>query len=227
MDEPGVIYFSEQIPVFPLPNLVLFPHAVLPLHIFEPRYREMTHDALDGQRVIAMSLLRDGWETDYYGNPPIYPMVCVGRIEAHRLLDDGRFYLILIGVCRATICSEDVSGAYRTAALEPVSSDDDDGDGLAGAAREELRTILDGPPFTQLEGIAQLRKLIEDGADSGIVADLLAFSLLREPNLKQQLLEELDAVTRLDRTIDELRLLERIMQASKAPPGPPSGPLLN
>ena len=68
------------IPLFPLPNVVLFPSVFLPLHIFEPRYREMVGDALTGDRIIGMVLLRPGWEADYEGRPPIYPVGCAGLI---------------------------------------------------------------------------------------------------------------------------------------------------
>ena len=59
--------FSGTIPIFPLPNVVLFPNMLLPLHIFEPRYREMVEDALNGEGLIGMALLKEGWQNDYYG----------------------------------------------------------------------------------------------------------------------------------------------------------------
>src|SRR5687768_2370471 len=68
------------VPLFPLPNVVLFPRAVLPLHIFEERYKTMAADALAGDRLVAMALLRPGWEKSYYGRPAIEPVVCVGTI---------------------------------------------------------------------------------------------------------------------------------------------------
>src|SRR5688572_33039349 len=71
---------SLVVPLFPLPNVVLFPKAVLPLHIFEERYKAMTADALSGHRRIAMALLQRGWERDYYSRPMVEPIVCVGQI---------------------------------------------------------------------------------------------------------------------------------------------------
>ena len=77
---------TASIPVFPLPNVVLFPNVFLPLHIFEPRYRQMVDDALTGDRIIGMVLLRPGWEADYEGRPPVYPIGCAGVItHAERL----------------------------------------------------------------------------------------------------------------------------------------------
>ena len=77
------------IPLFPLPNVVLFPGVFLPLHIFEERYRALTRDALAGDRIIGMALLRPGFEGDYAGRPPIYPVGCAGVISHSDRLPDG------------------------------------------------------------------------------------------------------------------------------------------
>src|SRR5882762_2823487 len=77
------------VPLFPLPNVVLFPRAVLPLHIFEERYKKMTADALRGDKRVAMALLRPGWEKDYYSRPAIEAVVCVGQILSWEKLGDG------------------------------------------------------------------------------------------------------------------------------------------
>ena len=79
------------IPVFPLPNVVLFPNVFLPLHIFESRYRKMVDEALGGDRIIGMVLLRPGWEQDYEGRPSVYPIGCAGVITHAERLADGRF----------------------------------------------------------------------------------------------------------------------------------------
>src|SRR5437763_5081870 len=86
--------------LFPLPNLVLFPHVVQPLHVFEPRYRQMTADALAGDRLIALALLKSGWEDDYDAQPPIHGVGCLGRVAAEQLLPDGRYNLLLRGLSR-------------------------------------------------------------------------------------------------------------------------------
>ena len=79
----------DRIPIFPLPNVVLFPHVFLPLHIFEPRYREMVADAIDGDRLIGMVLLRDGWRRYAGPNPPVFRVGCAGRITHVASLPDG------------------------------------------------------------------------------------------------------------------------------------------
>src|SRR5204862_2647939 len=86
---------KSTVPLFPLPNVVLFPRAVLPWHIFEERYLAMTADALRGDRLIAMALLKTGWERDYYSTPAIEPVVCVGHILTHEQLADGKYNLLL------------------------------------------------------------------------------------------------------------------------------------
>ena len=95
--------FSGRARLFPLPNLVLFPSVVQPLHIFEPRYRQLMEDALKDDRLIAMALLQPGWEDDYYKNPPIYPVVCLGRVHKEERLPDGRWNLLLHGLARARV----------------------------------------------------------------------------------------------------------------------------
>lgn len=86
------------VPVFPLPNVVFFPKMQLPLHIFEQRYRQMVRDALGKERLIGMALLRGDWEKDYYENPNIYPVGCLGSIAGVTPLPDGRFNILLHGV---------------------------------------------------------------------------------------------------------------------------------
>ena len=103
------------LPLFPLPNVVLFPNVFLPLHIFEPRYRDMVADALDGDRMIGMVLLRPGWEGAYEGRPPVYPVGCAGLITHSERLSDGRYNIVLRGLEKFRIAGEDDSRAYRQA----------------------------------------------------------------------------------------------------------------
>jgi uncharacterized protein len=111
---------SELLPIFPLPNVVLFPNVFLPLHIFEPRYREMVADALSSDRMIGMVLLKPGWEHEYEGQPPVYPIGCNGVITHVERLDDGRYNIVLRGVERFRILEENHERPYRRASIEPV-----------------------------------------------------------------------------------------------------------
>jgi len=111
---------SELLPLFPLPNVVLFPNVFLPLHIFEPRYREMVADALASDRMIGMVLLRPGWDRDYEGRPPIYPVGCSGVLTHNERLADGRYNIVLRGMERFRIVEEDHALSYRRAVVEPL-----------------------------------------------------------------------------------------------------------
>src|SRR4051812_7305444 len=112
-DSPQAMQIPDVLPLFALPNLVVFPFAVVPLHIFEDRYRQMTVDVLQTHRHIAMALLKPGWEKDYHGRLAIEPVVCVGSILSHEKLSDGRYNFLLQGKVRARIVSEVGEKLYR------------------------------------------------------------------------------------------------------------------
>ena len=129
MPEFVQVNFGRPMPLFPLPDTVLLPHAVLPLHIFEPRYRQMVEDVLDASGQIAMATFNDkDWKSHYHGTPPLRPAVCVGQIVQHEAMDDGRHNILLHGVCRARITrwsSPTMSGRIRLAKLAPLETVDE------------------------------------------------------------------------------------------------------
>ena len=117
------------VPVFPLPNLVVFPHAVVPLHIFELRYRTMVRDALSGERVIGMGLLKPGWERDYHGSPEFYPLGCLAHFEEVEWLPNDCYSLVVRGLARVMFGRVVREYPYRSARVEmlpqePCSEDD-------------------------------------------------------------------------------------------------------
>ncbi len=115
--------FSGHVPLFPLPGTVLLPGALLPLHIFEPRYRAMVQDAVQGERLIAMALLGPGYEADYEGAPAIEEHVCIGRIVLEEALPDGRWNILLVGLRRARVVDEDRSRPYRLARVDVLDDE--------------------------------------------------------------------------------------------------------
>jgi uncharacterized protein len=123
------------IPIFPLPNAVLFPNVFMPLHIFEARYRTMVSDALAGDRIIGMVLLRAGFEAAYDGQPPIYPVGCAGVITHSEPLPDGRFNIVLKGMEKFRVTAEDRSKSYRLATIESLP------ERVADAERVELHRL--------------------------------------------------------------------------------------
>src|SRR5580765_1551354 len=101
------VNFGKPMPIFPLNSVVLLPHGVLPLHVFEDRYRQMVGDALDGSGQIAMAVFEGAdWKQEYHCRPPVRPAVCVGQIIQHHKLPDGRYNIALQGICRARILQE-------------------------------------------------------------------------------------------------------------------------
>jgi uncharacterized protein len=106
------------IPLFPLPNFVLFPGLNVPLHIFEPRYREMLADVAQTHGIIGMMMLKGDWERDYYAYPDIYAIGCAGKIAALSTLPDGRFNLILQGVSEFRVVREIRQRSYRLAEVD-------------------------------------------------------------------------------------------------------------
>jgi Lon protease-like protein len=195
------------IPIFPLPNVVLFPNVFLPLHIFEPRYREMVDEALKGDRIIGMVLLRPGWQGHYEGRPPVYPIGCAGVITHAERLADGRFNIVLRGMEKFRVRGEEEGHAYRLAHVEPVPEPPAEGLREAmRAQRRRLETLLVPQPEGQ-----QDRTMPTSMPDEDLV-NALAQYLEFEPVEKQALLER-DGL--LDRCRSLIELLEMKVLVAK------------
>ena len=134
----------RTIPLFPLPDVVVFPGMKQSLFVFEPRYREMMAAALAGDRVIGMVLLKPGFEQDYEGRPPVFAIGGAGTIVDAEMAPDGTYTVELRGLTRFRILSEDQSRAYRVATVEPVPEPPLESQREAlGAQRPRLSTLLD------------------------------------------------------------------------------------
>jgi hypothetical protein len=177
---------SELLPLFPLPNVVLFPNVFQPLHIFEERYRDMVRDALDSDRLIGMVLLRQGWEREYEAAPPIYPIGCSGVITHADKLADGRYNIVLRGVERFRILDEDRSRSYRRARVEPMRERDLCRDDHAEIRRQRSKLEALLAPAVERAG-ADTR--IPAGMSDEDLINALAQYLDFEPVEKQALLE--------------------------------------
>jgi Lon protease-like protein/nitrite reductase/ring-hydroxylating ferredoxin subunit len=131
-----------ELPVFPLPQVVLFPRVVMPLHIFEPRYRKMLADALDGHRAIAMALIPDPNDLDEHGRPKIAPIAGVGMIIEQQELPDGRSNILLHGQARVRLEELPFVPPYRRAkgtVLHEIASPVDASSRRAARRRERVR----------------------------------------------------------------------------------------
>lgn len=197
--------FTGQAPIFPLPNVVLFPHVALPLHVFEPRYREMMADALEGDRWVAMALLKPGWEPTYEERPAIYDMVCLGKITSEERLSSGKFNVVLTGVHRAVVVEEpETDRPYRVGKLE-LYRDFYSIEPLFDRVQRQ-RELLSGfrRLFPHTRGDSLLAQVLEADLPLGVLCDLLAAVLRVEPQQKLALLEELDVDLRSDLLLDKI-----------------------
>jgi uncharacterized protein len=211
------------IPLFPLPNFVLFPGVRVPLHIFESRYREMVADVADSHGIIGMMLLKGPWERDYYGFPDVFAMGCAGHIEELVKLPDGRFNLILGGTGEFAIEQEIRERAFRQARVSwkpPLDTNSGLNDEKMGTLRELLVGFL-GEPANDV-----WRSLVEQRGLRGIeLINYICFHLDVSPIEKQTLLEALS--NRANTLIDVLtfKLEERKLGPSGGKSGGSSGPL--
>lgn len=197
-----------RVPLFPLPNVVLFPRAVQPLHVFEERYKAMTAHALDRDGRIAMALLRPGWEKSYYSQPAIEPVVCVGRIISYEKLPDGKFNFLLQGEGRARVERElpPYDQPYRVAQLKPLAEQPASEEVLA-EARARLRRLFQerGPGHGRAR--RQFRELLQGDISTPLIVDLLAFTYLDDIPLKQALLAEEDVLARVETAVAALEAI--------------------
>ena len=189
----------ERLPIFPLPDVVLFPHALLPLHIFEPRYRALARDVLAGDRTLSIVRLKPGFERDYEGRPPIFPIGCSGVMTHVERLGDGRFNIVLRGVARVRICEELRSGEpYRLVRGETLTPSLPLSPRVATLADGLKRLVLAlsaaqrGPEMQALVQIAARAK------DPGDLADVVASAILHAPRERQAVLEAVEIVARLE-----------------------------
>jgi Lon protease-like protein len=201
------------VPLFPLPNVVLFPRAVLPLHIFEDRYKTMTAHALAGNRTIAMALLRPGWEKDYHNRPAIEPVVCIGKILTSEKLADGKYNFLLQGRMRAQIIRELPSSPYRMAEVRAIPQTPVPEIDLLNHRQRLLEMFCSGPLAETHAGM-QIKQILASPLSTAEAADLIAFNLLDDIALKQRLLSEGDVVLRVTRLIGALQIVLPVLEAT-------------
>lgn len=179
----------ELEPLFPLPNVVLFPQTVLPLHVFEPRYRLMMEHVLQGGQTMVIALLKPGWEANYYGTPPVWEIGCLGRVVQHQRLPDGRFNLTLLGERKVTIDGAEQETPFRIARIRTLEEDRSWAES-AGAPGEVADALaLFSRLHAEESGAIDVARTL--GADMGphAILNTIAMNLNVEPLVKQKLLE--------------------------------------
>jgi uncharacterized protein len=199
-DHAPSFFVPNPLPVFPLPNVVFFPNTYLPLHVFEPRYREMIADAAAGGHCVGMALLKEGWEDNYYGNPPIFEVGCVGRLVSTQGLPDGRSNIVLEGLHRYEIREQFYTKSYRRArvVLKPHAAETS----LDPAVRADLIHVL-----TTFLGSRETGHVWAGFLDAGVKDDVLIHSLstyLEFTPLDKQLLLEADTLVQRARRLSDL-----------------------
>lgn len=197
--------FSGRVRLFPLPNLVLFPHVTQGLHIFEPRYRQLMADTIGEDMLMALVLLKDGWQNSYDGRPPIEQVACLGRVGPFEKLADGRYNLRLHALARIRIVRElKIEKPYRIADAEllpdivPERLDD-----VMELRLHLAEAVL--PRFPE-DGSAhqQLDELFHGDTPLGPLCDMLSYALPLPLDLKQRLLAECDVKVRAEVLADAL-----------------------
>jgi hypothetical protein len=203
-DKSAPFPIPSQIPVFALPNVVLFPKTYLPLHIFEPRYRQMVDDAVMGGQCIGIALLKEGWESEYYGNPPVFAMGCVGRLVSVQPLADGRSNILLQGLERFEITAEFHDKPYRRAAIALMSRGAEPS--LEPSVRQRLVTTLEEYLRSRQDAPTWQGWFREDVSDD-ILVNTLSSYLDCTPLEKQFLLEALNLHQQARRLSDLIQFL--------------------
>ena len=205
------------VPLFPLPTTVFYPNTSLPLHIFEPRYRNMVADVLEGRKKIGMVLLKPGWEKDYYGSPKIMTIGCVGQIERHSKLPEGKYNILLSGLHRFRILQEIEGKLYRQARvelLEEINNQDLTVDSLPikkqviDNMKQYLGNISDGEKVEQaldMENCVTLAQFV----------DRITYHFDLPTSKMQEFLEEQDVQKRVNILHSLIELNTQLIQISK------------
>jgi Lon protease-like protein len=236
------VNFGKPMPLFPLDAVTLLPQQLLPLHVFEDRYRQMVEHALDGSGQIAMAVFAgDEWKQTYHGRPPLRPAVCVGQIMQHEKLPDGRYNLLIQGVCRARIIQEaapEEGRLYRVALLEPVGldpstmivsqpgeeeSEEEETPDLGLPAppepeplvevRNRIRDLLAEGPLTQLVAAEPVLEFVRnEDVPTAPLLELVSFMLITDQGLRYKLLAEPSLQARAGLIVHELEHLSSLIK---------------
>jgi len=201
----------RDLPVFPLPQVVLFPRALLPLHIYEPRYRTMLKDALATHRAIAMAIIVDSQEKESHGNPKIATIAGGGVILEHQGLADGRSNILLHGVARIRLEELPFVPPYRRARGTILH------DAPAVIPASDRTALL--AEATAFAGEVHKREAsfsfrLPPSLEPGAIADLCAHHLVIDARARQKILEELDVVERVRLVTSELAVQHGALRSS-------------
>lgn len=223
--------FDGRVRLFPLPELVLFPHALQPLHIFEPRYCEMLEEALATDQLITLATLCPGWHEPVTGQPAISPHVCIGHIATHAPTDDDRHNILLVGLQRARIIEEigDTGRPFRSAHVELI---EDYYPATGTQLRHDLKKKLLDAFRSFIPDVADMQKnlhaLMASQMQLGTIVDIISFTLQLPTEAKLELLGEGNVDVRAKHLLQFLQLRaddqppKQAGNTSQGPQFPPS-----
>lgn len=208
----------RALPLFPLPGVVFLPSTLLPLHVFEPRYRKLVKDCLEGDNIFAVPLLREGWQRDYDGSPPIFEVAGAGRVVRSQTLPDGRYNLLVLGIARVRLHEELATDEPYRMARATVLDDE-----IPASVEDRFRVTVD-----QLRLVAgqimsahptlsgDLGRVLKGAEDGGQLVNMLGHLVLREAEERQQFMETEDPLSRADRVLEGLVGLLSLEQGIEA-----------
>jgi Lon protease-like protein len=202
----------ERLALFPLPKLVLFPGALLPLHIFEPRYRAMTADLLRDDLPLAVVMIVDGEPIDANGHPPIASVSGVGDIVRHERLADGRYNILVQGRARVALEELPFEPPYRRASATVLAS-------RGHATQADMAALFSSATrfISRLSKQSGTPLRLPASEDAGAVADACAHHLIVEPAERQRLLETLEVGERVRRCSELLAVQEALLAGGGRP----------
>lgn len=214
MSETVRVNFNLPVPLFPLPEAILLPQSVAPLHIFEPRYRQMVEHTLDGAGQIAMACFSgDDWKHGDEALPDLKPVTCLGQIVQHQRVSDG-YQIILHGICRAridTMIEPAGSTLYRSAHLKPLMDKGSDSIQLDNV-RAEFESLLCDTDLSQMQSVGMVLKCMESQQfDTPTLLEIIAAALVRDTDQRYAILAESSVTGRADIIRDELLRLEHLL----------------
>ena len=193
--------FSGTIPLFPLPNLVFFPNSLLPLHVFEPRYRQMVEDTIDSERIIGMVLLKPGWEKSYYDKPAIFSVGCMGRIVSIEVEKDGRSNIVLYGLKRIKIDEIFHDAPYR---LARVNLMEDIHETNEEAHQKRIFELISRWNSILGKEYKSHRIVVDFNLSLGTLTDSITPQVVSNVFRMQEFLEEARVVKRADMILEQL-----------------------
>lgn len=193
--------FSGQARVFPLPNLVMFPHVMQAVHIFEPRYRALLEEAVEDDRLLALGVHAPGWQKDYEGRPPLRPTACLCRVATHQRTPEGTYNVLLLGVRRLHLLAElPPSRPFRVFEAEIMEEHESEqaAPGTATELQQKLLAAFKRAMPKMPAAYDQLDQLLGNQITLGMLADIVSYTLDLDVEWKMRLLAECDVFRRAE-----------------------------